>query len=314
MTDTHVFWLVPKLALLLVLCLPVAAMAQAYQNYTSMPPYPTNPKDYLSKWDPFMLQLRPRSRDPLLVTPKSAKVSMNFDILPANGRQIARDSVGTWFVLVEKDRQSLFLATGHGPRVAGGDLSLLELVGSEPAAVFPSQGSVTGASMVVDGRDRLHVVWCGDNGLWYVTANIKDATPEKLRDKRAWSEPRQVEPRQVVKVPCHPGDIMLDARGNVVICYSHDDTVYYMSLADGKVEAAAGLGAGMLPLPGASISGEGARREADDANPTAAGDEKAVARPMTPTRPPRAMRRHSQAKNQAIPHPSPSRSGSARRP
>ncbi|MBM4047481.1 MAG: hypothetical protein FJ279_20435, partial [Planctomycetes bacterium] len=121
--------------------------------------------------------------------------------------------------------------------------------------------------MVIDGANRLHVVWCGQKGLWHVAADIKDGAPEPLREKRSWAEPRQL-----AKPPCYPGDIMLDAVGHAVVCYSRSDTVYYLPIASGKAESAAGLGAGMPPLEGTHITGEAAYPEDDDAKPTAPRD------------------------------------------
>ncbi|MBM4047482.1 MAG: hypothetical protein FJ279_20440 [Planctomycetes bacterium] len=52
-------------------CLSTAAAAE---SYTMMPPYPTDPLDYVNKWDPFVLRLAPGAREPLIVAPTSAKV------------------------------------------------------------------------------------------------------------------------------------------------------------------------------------------------------------------------------------------------
>ena len=123
--------------------------------------------------------------------------------------------------------------------------------------------------MVIDGSNRLHIVWYGPSGLWYVMSNIAGGVLEQLRKKQSWTEPRQL-----VKARCHPGDIMLDADGQVVVCYSLGDRVYYLPIAGGKAELAAGLGAGMPPLGGTSVTGE-AVPEFDDAKPTAPRDNKA---------------------------------------
>ena len=269
-------------------------IAAAAQSYTMMPPYPTDPKDYVNKWDPFVLPALPGAREAFLSVTnrynqsylremKNPPLRDSFPLV--NGRQIARDSFGNWFVIVEKD-SSLLLASGRGPRIAGGDLALMELVGSKQGALLASQGEVIGASMVIDGSNRLHVVWYSPSGLWYVMSNIAGGAIEQLRAKQSW-----MEPRQLVKARCHPGDIMLDADGKVVVCYSRSDRVYYMPVAGGKAELAAGLGAGARALGGVSAAGE-AVPEFDDAKPTASRDNKAQPgrKPSYPPPPPLAAR------------------------
>jgi len=242
--------------------------AGGYSYYTMMPSYPMDPKDYKGKWDPFALRALPGAEETYLSVTNRYNQSYTREILDVpreslplvNGRQIARDAFGNWFVIVEKD-WSLLLATGRGPRVAGGDLALMELVGRGPDAVLAGPGKVMGASMVIDGDNRLHVVWYSENGLWYVMSTL-DGALEPLREKRSWTEPRQL-----VKERCHPGDIMLDADGKAVVCYSRDDTVYYMPIAEGKAESAGGRGAGMPVLGGTDVTGE-MTPEYDDAKPT----------------------------------------------
>ncbi len=205
-----------------------AAAGLAAEPLTSMPPYPTDPSQYRSKWDPFHVKALAGTKETLSVN---------------NGRQIARDSSGAWFVLAEKDRQAIFLGWARAPRVAGSDLEMLPLVGADPEAVFPAEGELSGAGMVIDAQDRLHVTWCAGGALFYASRPVRGATAAGLRDRAAWSAPRRL-----AEPPCHPGDLMLDARGRVALCFSREDTVFYLPAPDGRIETAGGVGAGMPPL------------------------------------------------------------------
>lgn len=226
MTDAH----------LLAFCvlLLTASCSVAARMMTQMPPYPTDPKDYLSKWDPFVLK-------PL--------IGVKDTLSRNNGRQITQDSAGGWFVLVEKDQQAIFLGVSRGEHVAGGDFEMTELAGPSAEAVFRSEGAVYGGSMVLDGDDRLHVTWCEQGALMHASRAVRGLTAAHLRSRQAWGRPQRF-----AEPPCHPGDVMLDAKGRVVVCYSRQDTVYYQILPDGKAEVAGGVKAGMAPLvvPGAA--------------------------------------------------------------
>ncbi|MBM4084492.1 MAG: hypothetical protein FJ272_06860, partial [Planctomycetes bacterium] len=212
---------------------------------TTMPAYPTDPKDYLDKWDRFV----PKAFDAR--SPISDRNRVSMAVSRNNGRQIARDSAGGWFLLIEKGEQALWLGLARGERVVGGDFEMVELVGPSADAPFKAEGSVTSGSMVIDREDRLHVVWCGKGALLYASRVVKGATAAQLREKAGWGEAKRL-----AEPPCHPGDILLDASGKAAVCYSREDTVYYLPLATGKAEAAAGAGAGMAPLvmPGAQAA------------------------------------------------------------
>ncbi|HUS81116.1 MAG TPA: hypothetical protein VM283_07590 [Armatimonadota bacterium] len=218
-------------------------------------------------WDPFVLRA-PGTGDALAVKSESTdgvRLLAGFDRLPWNGRQIARDASGNWFVAIEQNGQRIFLATGSGNstspyRPRGGDLAVMELVGGEGEALFSGQGEVGRASMTIDGDNHLHVIWHSHDGLWHVKAELGKGAPTDLREKGAWTAPRRL-----VEHPCRPGDIMLSAGGDVVVSYSRDDTVYYQSVSGGEPEAAGGLGAGMpeMERPGGTIPMS--QRESQDA-------------------------------------------------
>ena len=251
-------------------CCLSTVLAAEYRYHTVMPALPTSPQEYIGKWDPFALRPPPGAEQTYLSIDNRYNQPYTREILGApresltlvNGRQIARDAYGNWFVIVDQGA-SLFLASGRGPRIAGGDLAVMELVGPGQNAVVASPGEVMGASMVVDGSNRLHIVWCSANGLWYVMSTVADGALAPLREKAAWEQPRKL-----VAERCQPGDIMLDADGEVVVCYSLNDTVYYLPVAGGKKpQVAAGRGAGMPELGGTDVTGE-MTPAYDDAKPT----------------------------------------------
>ena len=245
MVNTNVHHLSKKVGLA-VLCATACVVAQSVNR---MPPhYPASPGEYISKWDPFVLRSLRGLRNPIPL---------------ANGRQIARDSTGNWFVLVERDRRGLVLGCGAGPQIQGSELSLVELVGRGQEAIFEGRGNVTGGSMVIDGNDRLHVIWNAPGGLMYATASLRGAGLAQLRDKAWWGPARLL-----VEAPCHSGDILLDLVGHVAVCYSRQDTVYYLPIGTGKAEPAGGVGAGMAALSGLSAEEEDTPSDDQVATPT----------------------------------------------
>lgn len=248
------------LLLALMACPCPAAPAGGFGEHPShaeMPPVPTNPAEYQSMWDPFVLRAA-ETGEPLEVSSESAgdevRPLSGFDSVPWNGRQIVRDASGNWFVIVEQAGGAILLATG-GPATAnpyrprGGDLAAIVLAGGEGRAVLPAT-SVNRASMTVDGSNHLHVIWHNDDGLWHTEADLGQGALPDLSRSDAWTAPRLL-----VERPCRPGDIMVSADGTVVVSYSADDTVYYRPVSGGEPEAAGGLGAGMpeMERPGGRI-------------------------------------------------------------
>lgn len=258
------FSLLPKSARTEVWCLVLAlwcfssASAAGFGDYpahTTMPEVPTDPAAYESMWDPFVL--RAATGEPLQVQPESAsdlRVMAGFDRLPWNGRQIARDASGNWYVLVEQDEGRVWLATGSGSpadpyRPRGGDLAAMALAGAEGEAVLTAGGPARRASMAIDAANRLHVIWHGDDGLWHTAAALGGG-PEQLGRREAWAAPRRL-----VERPCHHGDIMRGPDGGAVVSYAIDDTVYYRSVSGEDAEVACAPGAGMpaMDRPGGTI-------------------------------------------------------------
>ena len=230
-----------------------AAVGNRGENplHTSMPPMPEEPVDYVNMWDPFVLRA-PGTGAGLEITAQAAdhdRVMSGFDVLPWNGRQIARDSSGNWLILLEQEAGKIFLAWGRGTsgnpyRPRGGDLTTVALLAAGDSALLPGQGKAKRASMAFDGANRLHVVWHRSDGLWHAQADLGTSSLEALREKRAWSEPKQL-----AKGHCRAGDIMRDAAGAVMVSYARDDTVYCQSVTDAEAETVAERAAGMPEMP-----------------------------------------------------------------
>ena len=72
----------------------------------------------------------------------------------------------------------------------GGDFAMMELVGASVCGTFGSQGVVTGASMVMDRNDTLHVVWCDQEALMVASRPVGTATVAQLRDPKGWTAPK----------------------------------------------------------------------------------------------------------------------------
>jgi len=240
----------PFLVALLAQLPAFSAELGEYRQHTEMPPVPQSAADYESMWDPFVLRLAGTGA-PLEVKPEAeseSRLFARFDALPWNGRQIARDGSGNWFVLAEQDRRAIFLASGPGVkdnayRPRGGDLPAFELVGGGAKAVFKMEGEVSRASMVIAGDGSLHVVFHRPDGLWHLKAKLGAEASASVRDKAAWTAPVRV-----VEGSCRAGDLMRDAGGQVVLSYAQDDTVFFRAIGGAESVAVGGRAAGMAAL------------------------------------------------------------------
>lgn len=217
--------------------------------HSRMPERPTDASDYQSMWDPFALRTAP-SGVPLEVVAESGsseRLMAAYDTGPWNGRQIARDAAGNWFVLAEQGG-SVFLAAGPGKtenpyRPRGGDLPAFELVGKGENAVLRAEGGGSLASMVVGGDDHLHVVFHRSDGLWHTKARVEGGAVARLVSAEAWTRPARL-----VEGACRAGDLLREASGGVAICYAKDDTVYYRALSAERPETVAGRSTGLPAL------------------------------------------------------------------
>lgn len=224
----HMKSALPCAAIFLWLTSSAVAAGQDAPGLVSMPQsIPSDPVGYLSKWDPYVLGPLVKTRETL---------SRN------NGRQIARDSAGRFFVLAEKDLDAIYLGIGPKAPAVGNDFSFIELTGTS-VAVFPAKGSLSGASMVIDSDDQLHVVWCQQGEILYAHRSVGNVPSSGLGQKAAWTAPERLAGAQ-----SQVGDIMLDAAGRAAVCYTSSDTVYYLTLSGLKPENVGGAGAGMAPL------------------------------------------------------------------
>lgn len=226
-----------RLILVVILLISCQTMAQLqetgdYPAYSALPAVPKSPSEYRNQWDPFVVR-NTATQTPLLVKSESdskMRVIAGFDLLPWNGRQVVRDRNGTWYVVVSEDGKRIFLAsssamTENPYRPRGGDLNTKEIVGGKDA-FFPIAGSASRPSAAIDHENRLHVVWHQSNGLWHSSAWLDRGGLNPLADKILWSTPKQI-----VEKECRAGDILRDAKGQIGICYSMDDTVFYHSLS-----------------------------------------------------------------------------------
>ncbi len=220
-----------------------------YAAFTYMPPPAENPSEYISMWDPFSLR-EPDSAMPLEVTAASARVSMNVEIFPANGRQIARDDKGRWYILVEQDNHTLYLGVAASDetnpyRPRGGDFDMFELVGEGSGALLPSSGKIKNGSMVVDPYGQVHVAWADEDGIWHAMTEVTD----DLRSTNTWSTV------SLAEGPALMGDIMVDVDGDVVLAYAREDTIYYHPITASEPELVTGPSDGLPPLgrPGSRI-------------------------------------------------------------
>lgn len=256
---------------LVLACCPVTSTLGGefgeYPSHTNMPPVPTDPARYQAMWDPFVLR-ESSSKEPLQIAPESTdgvRLLSEFDGLPWNGRQIVRDGRGNWYVAIEQTGHNIFLATGIGSadnpyRPRGGDLAVMKLVGSGADAVLPARGQVNHASMAVDADNHLHVIWHAQDGLWHAQARLPHDAPAPLRENAAWTAPRRL-----VESSCRPGDVMVDADGQVAVSYSRDDTVYYQSVSGAAPEVVAGPDTGMPSMQRLAGSIPMSQRESQDA-------------------------------------------------
>ncbi|MCS6851488.1 MAG: hypothetical protein NZ700_10025 [Gemmataceae bacterium] len=245
----RLLWLLPwgvvAVALYPLLPVSVGSVAQGvapgeYPRHIMMPKRPTRVADYESMWDPFALRLGPPEGTVLEIRPEApseSRLMAPFDALPWNGRQITRDQAGNWLVLVQNpDTGSLFLATGPGKaqnpyRPRGGDLTAFELVGPGPGALFRLPGGGTRASMVVDDKQHLHVVFQRPDGLYHLRGDLGPYRPNWLRRTQDWTAPVRI-----VEGNCKLGDLLNTATEGVSLCYAKDDAIYYRLLSTQKSE------------------------------------------------------------------------------
>jgi len=229
-----------------------AADSGEYPSFTQMPARPAAVTEFQNMWDPFTIRIATPRNAPLEIEAESmsdSRLAAGFDRFPWNGRQIARDQTGSWYVLAEQSGTgSIYLASGSGRpdelnRPRGGDLIAFKLIGNDAGAFFRINGGGSRASMVVGDDHHLHVVYHRPDGLWHLKCSLGNDSVTALHQKSAWTGPVRV-----VASACRSGDIMRDNTGSVSICYSQNDVVYYRSLSDDRTEIVASHATGMPAL------------------------------------------------------------------
>jgi hypothetical protein len=121
-----------------------------------------------------------------------------------HGRAVARNSAGQWFCALTfdrryRDRTWLALAVSRGREGCGGEFHPPLLLAGRADAPwhFPvfdlGEGLIGNSCVLIDGRDRLHVLFDHPTGVFRVTA---EATPGaeagRLARAEAWSGPHRV--------------------------------------------------------------------------------------------------------------------------
>jgi len=153
-----------------------------------------------------------------------------------HGRQITRNRDGLWFCSFTfdrnfRDRNWLALAVSKTPCTQGSDFpGLILLVGKDDAAfhpVFEYQGDGLGNScLLMDGRDRLHVIFEQDSGLYRLTADAAGADAcARLAEVSAWSGPELVAEKGAVL-----GDATMLPSGEIALYYVSAGTLYEKAL------------------------------------------------------------------------------------
>lgn len=220
-----------------------AADIRDYPRHVDMPPRPTTPADYQNMWDLFALRVGAENSRALAVPAESTsqlRLMGRFDVLPWNGRQIARDSQGNWLVLISNHQTgAIYLAQGFGEspdpyRPRGADLMVRELIGSSQQAIIRTPGGGQRASMVVDKENRLHIVYQRADGLWHLEAKLGPIAKDRLATRADWAGPRHL-----VTDPCQIGDLLCAKSGQVYVSYTREDAVYVRSLSQDVPEVVA---------------------------------------------------------------------------
>ena len=151
----------------------------------------------------------------------------------SNGRQIARNSQGTWFVAYDGrvgGKNVIFLAASKValPEFTGDFHSpVLVAGGSAVAVVRNGAAAAQVASMVVDSNDVLHLVWQSARppGIWYSRCNVGGAdAARRIAEARNWTrvDDRTPGAERIDSAPgdVRLGDIALGPGGRLWIAYS----------------------------------------------------------------------------------------------
>ena len=160
-----------------------------------------------------------------------------------NGRQIASNSKGIWFLAHDGaagGRPTIHLSVSKAaePEFAGDFHSSVEVAGGSSQSVLtgPFRGART-ASLVIDNEDMLHLVFQSTDpqGIWYARCPVGDEDPSaNLSQKKKWTRadgrtpgPERLDQGEGVQL----GDLVSDAGGRPWVLYSQvvqtsSETIY----------------------------------------------------------------------------------------
>ena len=154
----------------------------------------------------------------------------------SNGRQIGRNQSGIWFMSYDgniQDSGHIFLAssTTTEPELAGDFYDAVVVVGPSSQALIRSHSSVRAASLIVDQKDVLHLLWetSDPSAIYYSQCHVAGINPAKsLGDRKAWTQgdgrtpgAERVDQGQSANL----GDLSLDGEGTLWVFYSQSTTV-----------------------------------------------------------------------------------------
>ncbi|MBB75709.1 MAG: hypothetical protein CMJ75_14485 [Planctomycetaceae bacterium] len=154
-----------------------------------------------------------------------------------NGRQIARNSSGVWFLVYRGEGPrgaTLFLAVSKGatPEFSGDFHPAIPLVADANGGVLPAGGgAVANAGIVIDDRDTLHLVWESDDErrVWYGACPVGGREPLKhIRQTGNWTGIVGHAAPHILSGPNQDsrfGDMAWGPHGNVWILWSEEVTV-----------------------------------------------------------------------------------------
>jgi len=149
-----------------------------------------------------------------------------------NGRQIARNSAGLWFVAYQAQTEqgtATYLATSRSaePGFPGDFHAAISLVSSDGSGVLASGGGeVRLANIVIDRRDTLHLIWESSEPerVWYSRCDVSVADVVKhVKRKESWTGLNGSGEAVRVGDPtrdAYLGDTTLGPSGDLWIAYS----------------------------------------------------------------------------------------------
>ena len=148
-----------------------------------------------------------------------------------NGRQIARNQAGQWFLVYQGDdrgRTGTYLALSRIPDPQfQGDFhsSFLLISAGEDGVLFSGGGGVRQASLVIDEEDTLHLLWESNQppAVWYsrCRVSVRDAS-DRIQRRACWTGPNGE--GGSVRIgesgrDSYLGDVTLDPNGRLWVAY-----------------------------------------------------------------------------------------------